>query len=322
MGQRPWFVAEADESDRSLLNLAPEAAILLNVDHDHHATFASLEDVREVFRAFVARLPARGLLVVGPDDEARACARGARCPVRVVGDVPGAWGRVEREPGRRGFALALAGSGRVEVALALAGRTTPTAPRLALADWCGVPLEEGARRLAGARRGGPADGAARPRGRRGGGRRLRPPPGRDPGHLAAARERGAGPDRRRLPAPPALAHARARGRDRGGARGGRRGRGDRRLPRPRARRPGGHRRPGRRAGAAARARPPRAEPRRGRRRPRRGPARRPPHHHGGGRRHPFGAGSWWPAWKNSPSMGIPTTAPPPPELERDAPLTR
>ena len=30
--------------------------------------------------------------------------------------------------------------------------------------------------------------------------------------------------------------------------------------------------------------------------------------------------SWWPAWKNSPSMGIPTTAPAPPELERDAPL--
>ena len=81
-GAGPWFVAEADESDRSLLNLAPEAAILLNVDHDHHATFASLEDVRDVFREFVARLPARGLLVVGPDDEARACARGARCPVR------------------------------------------------------------------------------------------------------------------------------------------------------------------------------------------------------------------------------------------------
>jgi UDP-N-acetylmuramate--alanine ligase len=150
-GDGPWFVAEADESDRSLLNLAPEAAILLNVDHDHHATFASLDDVREVFRAFVARLPARGLLVVGPDDEARACARGARCPVRAVGDAPGAWGRVEREPGRPGFVLALAGGGRVEVPLALGGRHNAdnAACALALADWCGVPLQEAARRLAG-----------------------------------------------------------------------------------------------------------------------------------------------------------------------------
>jgi UDP-N-acetylmuramate--alanine ligase len=150
-GGGPWFVAEADESDRSLLNLAPEAAILLNVDHDHHATFASLDDVREVFRAFVARLPARGLLVVGPDAEARACARGARCAVRAIGDAPGAWGRVERDAGRPGFVLALAGGRRVEVPLALAGRHNAdnAACALALADWCGVPLEEGARRLAG-----------------------------------------------------------------------------------------------------------------------------------------------------------------------------
>ncbi|HSJ74006.1 MAG TPA: cyanophycin synthetase, partial [Miltoncostaeaceae bacterium] len=145
------FVAEADESDRSLLNLAPEAAILLNVDHDHHATFASLEDVREVFRTFVARLPTGGLLVVGPDNEARACARVTRCPVRAVGDAPGAWARVERAPGRPGFVLALADGRRVEVPLALAGRHNAdnAACALALADWCGVPLERAAGRLAG-----------------------------------------------------------------------------------------------------------------------------------------------------------------------------
>jgi UDP-N-acetylmuramate--alanine ligase len=193
-GEGPWFVAEADESDRSLLNLAPEAAILLNVDHDHHATFASLDDVREVFRAFVARLPARGLLVVGPDDEARACARGARCPVRVVGDVPGAWGRVEREPGRQGFALALAGGGRVAVALALAGRHNAdnAACALALADWCGVPLKQGARRLAG------FAGVGRrmePRGRAGGVEVVDDyahHPAEILATLAAARERGPG----------------------------------------------------------------------------------------------------------------------------------
>jgi UDP-N-acetylmuramate--alanine ligase len=148
-GAGPWFVAEADESDRSLLNLRPEAAILLNVDHDHHATFASLEEVREVFRELVAGLPPGGLLVAGPDDEARSCAEGAPCAVRAVGDAPGAWARVDRRPGRPGFLLRPAGRPPVEVPLALAGRHNAenAACALALADWCGVPLEEAAARL-------------------------------------------------------------------------------------------------------------------------------------------------------------------------------
>ena len=150
-GGGPWFVAEADESDRSLLNLAPEAAVLLNVDHDHHATYATIEEVREVFREFVARLPADGVLVVGPDPEARACALAAPCPVRLVGDVPGAFCRVERTPGEAGFTLALADGRRVAVPLAAGGGHSAenAACALALADWCGVPPEVAAPRLAG-----------------------------------------------------------------------------------------------------------------------------------------------------------------------------
>lgn len=150
-GTGPWFVAEADESDRSLLNLAPEAAILLNVDHDHHATYATLEEVREVFRAFVARLPADGILVVGPDEDARACAADAPCPVRRVGDVDGSFCRVERAPGATGFTLALADGRRVDVPLAVTGlhNAENAACALALADWCGADLERAARRLAG-----------------------------------------------------------------------------------------------------------------------------------------------------------------------------
>ncbi len=150
-GEGPWFVAEADESDRSLLNLTPEAAILLNVDHDHHATYATIDEVRDVFRAFVARLPGDGLLVVGPDADARACAEDAPCAVRRVGDASGDFCRVERSPGARGFDLVLADGRRVGVPLPLAGRhmAENAACALALADWCGVPLEEAAGRLAG-----------------------------------------------------------------------------------------------------------------------------------------------------------------------------
>ncbi|HWF31233.1 MAG TPA: UDP-N-acetylmuramate--L-alanine ligase [Solirubrobacteraceae bacterium] len=49
-----WLVVEADESDRSMLSLDVEIAVLTNVELDHHATFASLAELREAFRAFAA----------------------------------------------------------------------------------------------------------------------------------------------------------------------------------------------------------------------------------------------------------------------------
>ena len=149
-GAGEWFVAEADESDRSLLNLASEGAILLNVDHDHHATFPRLEDVMDVFRAFVAALPAEGVLVVGPDPLARECAAAARCAVREVGEGPGAFARVAARAPGAGFTLALADGREVTVPLALAGvhNAWNAACALALADWCGVAPETAAPRLA------------------------------------------------------------------------------------------------------------------------------------------------------------------------------
>jgi UDP-N-acetylmuramate--alanine ligase len=50
-----WVVLETDESDRSLLALAPDVAILTNVEWDHVEEFDSLADVEEVFRAFLAK---------------------------------------------------------------------------------------------------------------------------------------------------------------------------------------------------------------------------------------------------------------------------
>ncbi len=49
-----WLVVEADESDRSMLSLDVEIALLTNVELDHHATFGSLEELREAFREFLA----------------------------------------------------------------------------------------------------------------------------------------------------------------------------------------------------------------------------------------------------------------------------
>ncbi|MGW4381952.1 UDP-N-acetylmuramate--L-alanine ligase [Kitasatospora sp. NPDC004531] len=63
------FVAEADESDRSFHKYAPEVAIVLNVELDHHANYASMEEIYESFETFVGRIVPGGTLVVSADHE-------------------------------------------------------------------------------------------------------------------------------------------------------------------------------------------------------------------------------------------------------------
>ncbi|MCA1687079.1 MAG: UDP-N-acetylmuramate--L-alanine ligase [Actinobacteria bacterium] len=78
-GRADLVVAEADESDRSLLQLHPQAAIVTNVEFDHPDFYASLDDVVETFSRFVASLPADGHLVICADDPS--------CP-RLVAEAP------------------------------------------------------------------------------------------------------------------------------------------------------------------------------------------------------------------------------------------
>jgi len=61
-GTGEWVVVEADESDRSLLKLHPDVAVLTNAELDHHATYASQADVDDTFRAFLTRA-AEGIVV-------------------------------------------------------------------------------------------------------------------------------------------------------------------------------------------------------------------------------------------------------------------
>jgi UDP-N-acetylmuramate--alanine ligase len=56
-GRGEWLVIEADESDRSLLRLDVEIAVLTNVELDHADAFGSLAELYDVFRGFLARAP-------------------------------------------------------------------------------------------------------------------------------------------------------------------------------------------------------------------------------------------------------------------------
>ena len=51
-GAGEWLVVEADESDRSMLRLQVDLAVVLNVELDHHATYGSLAELQAVYDEF------------------------------------------------------------------------------------------------------------------------------------------------------------------------------------------------------------------------------------------------------------------------------
>jgi UDP-N-acetylmuramate--alanine ligase len=91
-----WLVVEADESDRSMLSLSVEVAVLTNVELDHHAMFSSLAELEDAFRDFLS-LAEKGvvlwdrpqLLALGESALATADEPTGRAPVELVAyDVP------------------------------------------------------------------------------------------------------------------------------------------------------------------------------------------------------------------------------------------
>lgn len=70
LGDGPYVVAEADESDGSFLKLTPHIAVVTNIEDDHLDYYGSLEHIREAFLAFVHRLdPRSGLAVICGENE-------------------------------------------------------------------------------------------------------------------------------------------------------------------------------------------------------------------------------------------------------------
>lgn len=68
LGDGRYLVAEADEFDRSFLQLWPKVAIITSVEADHLDCYADLEDIIQAFASFASRIPPDGLLVTCSDD--------------------------------------------------------------------------------------------------------------------------------------------------------------------------------------------------------------------------------------------------------------
>ena len=64
-GGSELLVAEADESDGSCALLRPQIALVTNIELDHHDRFESENDLRALFAAWVASVPADGVVLLG-----------------------------------------------------------------------------------------------------------------------------------------------------------------------------------------------------------------------------------------------------------------
>ncbi|KAA8958848.1 UDP-N-acetylmuramate--L-alanine ligase [Mycobacterium sp.] len=85
-GSGDCFVAEADESDGSLLEYTPNVAVVTNIESDHLDFFHSARAYAAVFDAFVERLAPGGALVACVDDPGAAALaeRTAALGIRVL----------------------------------------------------------------------------------------------------------------------------------------------------------------------------------------------------------------------------------------------
>lgn len=73
------FIAEADESDASLLRYQPDIAVITNIEPDHLDYFGSPEAYFQVFDEFADRVsPDEHLVVCLDDDHAAECGRNAQ----------------------------------------------------------------------------------------------------------------------------------------------------------------------------------------------------------------------------------------------------
>ncbi|HVU74803.1 MAG TPA: UDP-N-acetylmuramate--L-alanine ligase [Mycobacteriales bacterium] len=173
-GSGDVFVAEADESDGSFLLLAPEIAVVTNVEADHLDHYGDAAAVDAAFDAFIDRIRPGGTLVACADDPgARRVADVARAhgvDVRTYGEAADADVRIVElvltETGGSVTTLADATGEIGRQVLSVPGRHNAlnATAALAVVQRLGVPLPqvaEGLQAFAGARRRMETKGSAR-----------------------------------------------------------------------------------------------------------------------------------------------------------------
>jgi UDP-N-acetylmuramate--alanine ligase len=134
------LVIEADESDRSLLKYDVDVAVLLNAELDHHAHYDTDDDVRAVFRRFLAGAPQA---VIGSDASLPALRDGPFVQPPALADRQVVSGRQRFSFDAATVELPMAGAHNADNALVALRTATllgvnPAAAAAALADFPGI----------------------------------------------------------------------------------------------------------------------------------------------------------------------------------------
>jgi UDP-N-acetylmuramate--alanine ligase len=147
-GRSDLVVAEADESDRTLLYLRPKVAVVTNVEFDHPDFYSSLDEVVETFAKFVGSLPADGHLVACADDP-RCVALATESPCSVTTYGLGAGDLTAEVLSPNSYTLFEAGERRGPVELGVYGRhnVLNSLAAAAVARWLGHDAYEAVRTL-------------------------------------------------------------------------------------------------------------------------------------------------------------------------------
>src|ERR1051325_5623184 len=69
LGRSDYLVVESDESDGSFLKLAPIIAVVTNIDREHLDHYSGIEEIRNAFATFIAKVPFYGAAILCLDDE-------------------------------------------------------------------------------------------------------------------------------------------------------------------------------------------------------------------------------------------------------------
>ncbi|MFI6388306.1 UDP-N-acetylmuramate--L-alanine ligase [Nonomuraea sp. NPDC050547] len=143
-GNGDVFVAEADESDGSFLMLAPDIALVTNVEADHLDNYGDPRAVYDSFNRFVERVGS--LLVICADDPGSAALaevaarRGLR--VRTYGTESDDYRVTGVRPDGFGTRFTIEGRGEVRLAVPGAHNALNATAVVAVADALGLPFEE------------------------------------------------------------------------------------------------------------------------------------------------------------------------------------
>ena len=98
VGNSDYFIIEADEYQNKLEYYNPQAVILTSVDYDHPDFFKTVDEYKQVFKDFVARIPEDGFLVAyAGDKNVLEISKSAECEVIFYDELSVKSGVLEEE---------------------------------------------------------------------------------------------------------------------------------------------------------------------------------------------------------------------------------